>query len=113
MRAILHIPAVDSTLIRLRTQAGLRIRHDWRRLSTGARVLLIGQTALITGTALAGVLSNPEARQFTLGLIQNRDIPVPGVPGLSFRLDLTGPDRSIRFNLNLGALLPAEFGFRR
>ncbi len=112
VRAILAIPAVDAALTRLRTQAEDRLRRDWRRLSTGERVLLVSQAALITGTALAGVLSDPEARQFTLGLIQNRDIPIPGVPGLTFQFNVTGRDRRILFNLNLGALLPPVLGFR-
>ena len=111
LRAVQRIPAVDLALTRLRTQAELRIRQDWHRLSPGERTLLISQSALITGTALAGILSNPEARQFTLGLIQNRDIPIPGVSGLSFQFNLTGPERRIIFKLNLGALLPAELGF--
>ncbi len=112
LKAVLRIPTVDVALTRLRSQAEERVRRDWRRLSTGERVLLVSHTALLTGTALAGVLANPEARQFTLGLIQNRAIPVPGVPGLTFQFNLTGPNRSIRFDLNLGALLPPSWGFR-
>ncbi|GEM_PF-870113 len=112
LKAVLGIPAVNTALTRLRSQAEERVRRDWRRLSTGERVLLVSHTALLTGTALAGVLANPEARQFTLGLIQNRAIPVPGVPGLTFQFNLTGPNRLIRFDLNLGALLPPSWGFR-
>ncbi len=111
MRAILAVPAVNTALTRLRTQAEDRVRRDWRRLSTGERVLLVTQTALIGGAALAGVLSDPEARQFVLGQIENRTIPVPGVPGLTFQFNVTGPDRRIMFNLNLGALLPPILGF--
>ena len=111
MRAILAVPAVNTALTRLRTQAEDRLRRDWRRLSTGERVLLVTQTALISGAALAGVLSDPEARQFVLGQIENRTIPVPGVPGLTFQFNVTGPDRRIMFNLNLGALLPPILGF--
>jgi len=112
MRAILRIPAVDSALTRLRTQAAEQARRDWRRLSTGERALVITQSALITGGALAGVLTSPEARQFTLGLIQNRALPIPGVPGLTFQFNVTGPNQMIRFDLNVGALLPRSLGFR-
>ena len=111
MRAILRIPAVDSALTSLRTQAAERARRDWRRLSTGGRVLLISQTALIAGGALAGVLSSPEGREFGLNLIQNRALPIPGVPGLTFQFNVTGPDQMIRFDLNVGALLPRSLGF--
>jgi len=112
MRAILRIPAVDSALTSLRTQAAERARRDWRRLSTGGRVLLVTQTALIAGSALAGVLSSPEARSFSLNLIQNRALPIPGVPGLIFQFNVTGPNQMIRFDLNVGALLPRSLGFR-
>ncbi len=110
-RAILRIPAVDSALTSLRTQAAEQARQGWRQLSTGERVLVISQAALIGGGALAGVLSNQEGRDFALNLIQNRDLPIPGVPGLTFQFNATGPEQSIRFDLNVGALLPSSLGF--
>ncbi len=112
LRAVLRIPAIDTALTRVQTQATDRLRLDWGRLSGGERALVITQSALITGGALAGVLSSPEGREFSLGLIQNRDLPIPGVPGLTFQFNATGPNQLIRFDLNLGALLPSSFGFR-
>lgn len=112
VEAILRIPTVDSALTRLRTQAEDQARRDWRRLSTGEQVLVISQSAILTGGILAGVLSNPEAREFSLNLIQNRAIPIPGVPGLTFQFNVTGPNQMIRFDLNVGALLPRSLGFR-
>jgi hypothetical protein len=106
-----HDVAIDAALTTLQSRAADQAAHDWRELSTGGRVALISQTALIGGGALAGVLSDPEARTFTLGLLQNRDIPVPGVPGLTFQFILTGPDQRVRFDLNVGALLPRSWGF--
>ena len=111
LRAVMRIPAVDAALTTLRTSAADRVSRDWGRLSTGERALVITQTAIIGGGALAGVLSSPEARGFALDLLQNRDLPVPGVPGLTFQFNATGPDQRILFNLNVGALLPASWGF--
>jgi len=111
LRAVMRIPAVDSALTTLRTNATDRVSRDWGRLSTGERALVITQTAIIGGGALAGVLSSPEARGFALDVLQNRDLPVPGVPGLTFQFNATGPDQRIRFDLNVGALLPASWGF--
>ena len=110
--AMMRIPAVDSALTSLRTQAAEQARADWRRLSTGERALVITQSALITGGALAGVLSSAEGREFSLSLIQNRTIPIPGVPGLTFQFNVTGPNQMLRFDLNVGALLPPSLGFR-
>lgn len=105
LRAIMAVPAVDSTLTRLRDDATRRIRSDWRRLSTGEQVLLVSHGILMGGTALAGILSNEQSRNFVLDQIQNRNLPVPGVPGLSFQFNATGPDRRLFFTLDLARLV--------
>lgn len=110
LKGIMKVPAVDSALTSLQTQATDQIRRDWSGLSTGAKVALVTDGAVIGGGALAGILSNPGARQFTLDLLQNRSLPT-GVPGLDFRFNLTGPDQRIQFNLNVGRLLPDSLGF--
>jgi hypothetical protein len=110
--AILRVPAVDAALTTLREDAASRARREWNSLTTGERALVVSHTAVIGAGALAGIASSAEAREFTLGLIQNRSIPVPGVPGLTFQFNLTGPDQRVRFDLNVGALLPAAWGFR-
>jgi hypothetical protein len=110
-RALVRVPAVDSALTSLRTEASGQARHVWHELSTGERVILLSQTALIGGGTLAGILSSSEARQFALEQLQGRDVPVPGVPGLTFQLNLAGQERRVMFNLNLGRLLPPSLGF--
>jgi hypothetical protein len=112
LRAVSRVPAVDAALTRLRTEALGTVERDWRRLSTGGRALVITQTALIGATALGGILASPEARRGALDLIQDRDLPVPGVPGLTFQFNVTGPRRQVMFRLNVGALLPPSWGFR-
>jgi hypothetical protein len=111
LKAVMRIPAVDTALTRLRTEATDRLSSDWQGLSTGGKVAVITQSAVIGGGALAGVLSDPEARDFTLGLLQNRALPT-GVPGLKFQFNITGPDQKIKFDLNVGALLPSTWGFK-
>jgi len=103
-RGVMGIPAVDSARTRLLTEASDQARHAWRDLPTGGRIVLLTQTALIGGGALAGILSNPEARQFAFRQLQGTNIPMPGIPGLTFQLNLAGPERSVIFNLNLGEL---------
>jgi hypothetical protein len=99
------IPAVDTALTTLRTEAMQRARSDWRRLSTGERVLLVSQGVLVGGAALTAVLSNEESRNFVLNQLQGRNLPVPLVPGLSFQFNITGPEQRIFFNLDLGQLI--------
>jgi hypothetical protein len=111
LRAMMAVPAVDAALTNLRTSATDQLARDWRSLSTGERVAVVTQTAVIGGGALAGVASSPEARNFVLGQLQNRSLPT-GVPGLNFQFNLTGPDQRLQFDLNVGALLPRSWGFR-
>ena len=105
LRGFMAIPAVDTALTRLRTQATARVERDWRRLSTGEQVLLVSQAVLIGGGALAGALSHPESRGFLLEQIQGRNIPVPLVPGLSFQFNATGPDQRLFFTLDLARIV--------
>lgn len=112
VNAVMRVPAVDSALTRLRTEAVDHLRRDWERLSTGEQVLVLSHTALLGAGAVAGILSSPEASRTVLDLVQNRTLPVPGVPGLTFQFNLTGADRRVQFSLNVGALLPESLGFR-
>jgi len=105
LRAVMAIPAVDTALTTLRTEAMQRVRSDWQRLSTGERVLLVSQGVLVGGAALTAVFSNEESRSFVLNQLQGRNLPVPLVPGLSFQFNITGPEQRIFFNLDLAQLI--------
>ncbi len=111
LKAVSKVPAVDGALTNLQLEAERQARVGWGGLSTGERVMVITQSALIGGGAVAGILSRPDARQFALDVLQNRLLPT-GVPGLQFQFNLTGPDQRIEFQLNVGALLPRSLGFR-
>ena len=110
LKALMKVPAVDQALTTLQTEATGRLKADWRSLSSGQKVAVITQSALIGGGAVAGVLSNPESRQLALDVLQDRALPT-GVPGLQFQFNLTGPDQRIKFDLNLGQFLPKTWGF--
>ena len=106
-RALMRVPAISSAITTLRTEAASRARSEWNQLNTGERALVISHTALLGAGALAGVLSSPEGREFTLDMLQDRDLPVPGVPGLNFRFNVTGPNQQLFLNLDLAQLIPA------
>jgi Domain of unknown function (DUF4157) len=111
LRGIMRVPAVDAALTNLQTAATDRLSREWRSLSTGEKVVVVSQSVLLGGGVLAGVVSNPEARTFVLGQLQNRSLPT-GIPGLNFQFNVTGPDQRLQLDLNVGALLPRSWGFR-
>ena len=104
LAALAAVPAVRTEITRLRDTASDQLRHDWRSLSTGDKVVAVGATALVAGGALAGILANDSSRQFALHQIQGRNIPVPMVPGLSLQVNPIGPNQSVMLNLDLSAL---------
>lgn len=110
LQAVLAIPMVQSGVTRLRIQAEGEVRRSWRLLSGGERALVITQGVLIAGGAIAGIASDPAARQFVLDQVQGRTIPIPGLP-VTFQFNLTGPDQRLVIGLDLGALLPSSLGF--
>jgi hypothetical protein len=87
--AIYQLPAVQ----RLVTQAhdeGLRqlgvLRREWDTSSTGNRVAMVTMATVFAGAMITPVVANQQTRDLAFGLIKGRDIPVPGVDGLSFQI---------------------------
>jgi hypothetical protein len=71
-------------------EASQRARHDWQGATTGDRTLVISSASVIAGGTLAGILSNNQARTQVFNLIVDKNIPVPGVDGLSVRVKPRG-----------------------
>jgi hypothetical protein len=90
MKAIWGVPIVQDTTTRLLDQVSDRARRDWRNASTGEQALFITSSAVIAGGSLAGLLSNKQARTDTFKFVVDKDIPVPGVDGLTVRLKPRG-----------------------
>jgi hypothetical protein len=108
MKAIVKIPAVEQAVNRLQTEATDQIKRDWRKLSTGEKIGIIGVSAVIGGGALIGIWSDPAARNLVLGQIQGRDYSVPGIKGLSFKFNVIGEEKSVHLTLDLMQFLPSS-----
>jgi len=111
LQAVLRIPTVRDGIRRLQEQASTRVRHDWTRLSSGERALVVSQGIILGAGALTGIALSPDARQFALDQIQGRNIPIPGLP-VTFRFNLTGENQNLMIGVNVGQLLPSSLGFR-
>jgi hypothetical protein len=90
LNAIWAIPQVRRAGERTMDDAARTARRGWRRSSTGERVFFISHSAVLLGGGLAAIMADNEARPFVLGLLSGIDIPVPGVDGLSFRVNPQG-----------------------
>lgn len=96
MKAIWAVPVVQDTTTRLLDQVSNRARREWRSASTGDQVLIVGSAATIAGGSLAGILSNNQARTAAFNVVVDKDIPVPGVDGMSVRLRPRGAAATYR-----------------
>lgn len=87
--AIYQLPAVQ----RLVTQAhdeGLRqirvLQREWENASTPQRITMVTMATVFAGAFITPVIANQRTRDMAFGLIKGRDIPVPGITGLSFKI---------------------------
>ena len=87
--AIYQLPAVQ----RLVTQAhdeGMRqlgvLRSEWNGASTGQRITMVTMATVFAGAMITPIMANQQTRDLAFGLIKGRDIPIPGVDGLSFQI---------------------------
>jgi len=90
MKAIWAVPVVQDTTTRLLDQVSDRARRDWRNASPGEKAMFITSSAVIAGGSLAGLLSNNQARTDAFKFVVDKDIPVPGVDGLTVRMKPRG-----------------------
>ncbi|BAY07540.1 eCIS core domain-containing protein [Calothrix sp. NIES-2098] len=111
LSAIMAVPGIDRALTSLQTQASDRISQDWGRLRTGEQVAVVSTTVLIGAGALAGVLSDPNARQFALDKLNGKTIPVPGLKWLRLEMNTGGDNLMLGMHVDVGRLLPPSLGF--
>ena len=87
--AIFKLPPVQG-LVGQAHDEGLRqlrlLRAEWSRASAGQRTVMVTMAGLVVGSSVGIILANEPTRHAAFGLIKGRDIPVPGVDGLSFQI---------------------------
>lgn len=109
--AVMKVPAIDRAVTGLKTQALGQVKRDWRALSLGDKVVTVSSLAMIGGGALAGVVSDPQARSFVFSQLDGKVIPVPGVEGLGVEFNTKGKNLMVGIHLDVGRILPKELGF--
>lgn len=104
LKALMGVPAVKSTVDRAKSQALGQLKRDWNRLPTGGKAAVISQSVIIGGGALTGLMANKQSRQKALEFIQDKQIPVPGLDGVSFQVSPVGQEKKFMIHLDIAAL---------
>ncbi len=87
--AIYKLPPVQSLVERAHDEGRRRLRllhTEWNRSSPGERAVMVTMAGIVVGSSIGILLANQPTRQAAFDLIKGRDIPVPGVDGLSFQI---------------------------
>jgi hypothetical protein len=62
------------------------LRTEWDNGSTGQRITMVTMATVFAGALVTPIIANQQTRDMAFGLIKGRDIPVPGIDGLSFKI---------------------------
>ena len=103
---------LDPTLTTLKTRVSDRAESDWRHLNRGEKVGVVSAFTIIGAGALAGIVSDPEARRLSLGLLDGKVLPVPKLDWLNLEINTKGSNLMLGLHVDVGQLLPSVLGFR-
>ena len=88
-KALYQLPAVQGIMTRAHDE-GLRqvrlLQSDWDNASTPDKVIMVSMATVFAGSLITPIVANQKTRDLAFGLIKGKDIPVPGIDGLSFKL---------------------------
>lgn len=88
-KAVYQLPAVQGLVGRANDEALRQVRVlrlEWERATVPNRVAMVTMATVFAGALITPIVANQETRDLAFGLIKGRDIPVPGVSGLSFQI---------------------------
>jgi hypothetical protein len=63
--------------------------------STAERVAMVSIAGVVAGPLIAGAIAHQPARQFAYQQLKDKDIPVPGIEGLSFKFTPGGAGATV------------------
>ena len=87
--ALYKLPIVQELAKRAQEQALRDLRgleRDWNAASGAGKFGMITLGTVVAGGMIAPILANRPTRLLAFDLIKGKDIPVPGLPGYSFRI---------------------------
>ncbi|MGD9561812.1 MAG: hypothetical protein AB7F88_06290 [Pyrinomonadaceae bacterium] len=88
-QAIYMLPVVQGLVRQAHDEGRRQLRlfgREWDASSTGSRIALVTMAGVVVGSSITIIVANQETRDLAFGLIRDREIPIPGVDGLSFKI---------------------------
>jgi len=88
-KAIYKLPIVQSIVQRANDEAMKHLRAlkvEWGAMPTGEKVIAVSTSVITAAAFITPILANKETRLLAFDFIKGKDIPVPGVTGLSFKI---------------------------
>jgi hypothetical protein len=89
LRAVYKLPAVQKLVGEARDEGARQLRvlrNEWRGAPASQRVIMVSMAVIVSAGFIAPIIANKPTRDTAFGLIKGKDIPVPGVDGLSFKI---------------------------
>lgn len=87
--AVYKLPVVQRLVQQAHDEAMRQLgvlRGEWTNAGTGDRIAMVTMTGIVAGSMVTIILANRPTRDLAFSLIKDKDIPIPGVDGLSFRI---------------------------
>jgi hypothetical protein len=83
-------------------------KHAVQTTSTGDKVVIVTTGLAMGGLAVGGVFSDPSARKLLVPMLNDKQVPVPGVPGLSasLKVDDNGMPNGGMLYFDVGQFIP-------
>lgn len=89
MGAVYKLPVVQR-MVEQAHDEGFRqlriLRSEWQSASTGDKVMMVTVSGIVVGGMVTTIVANQPTRDMAFNLIKDKDIPIPGVKGLSFKI---------------------------
>jgi hypothetical protein len=89
LKALYKLPAVQRIVGQAHDEASRQIRVlrvEWQTAPTSQRVIMISMGTIVAAGFIGPIIGNKPTRDLAFGFIKGKDIPVPGVDGLSFKI---------------------------
>lgn len=115
VKAVGKLPIVKNGIKQIEEQSKKTVESIWNGSTTGEKALLITHTTVLMSGVVAGILARQDTRRKAFSFIEGKNLPVPGVEGLSFRVRRTGggvtspfalPGMNLSYDVDLKAGMP-------